>query len=135
MKMLLSCFALALAAVLTTSTGAKADYPFHPYTSIWYGYGRASVYATGDVPVPPYFALHPPVYYSYPVPRTYGYSPFAYPEYVKTPAYKSAPVKQDIRNPHVPESVEPAAAQQKTASAVQVILNPYVESNRPVAMR
>ncbi len=33
----------------------------------------------------PYFALHPPVYYSYPVPRTYGYSPFAYPPGVMTP--------------------------------------------------
>src|SRR5436305_2234169 len=33
----------------------------------------------------PYFALHPPVYYSYPVPRTYGYSPFAYGPEVMTP--------------------------------------------------
>src|SRR5437868_9588893 len=34
----------------------------------------------------PHFAAFPPVYYSYPVARTYGYSPFAYPPYVMTPA-------------------------------------------------
>ena len=33
----------------------------------------------------PYFALHPPVYYSSPVSRTYGYSPFAYPPGVVAP--------------------------------------------------
>lgn len=33
----------------------------------------------------PYFSLFPPVYYSYRVPRTYGYSPFAYPPGVLTP--------------------------------------------------
>jgi hypothetical protein len=29
----------------------------------------------------PYFALHPPVYYSYPVARTYGYLPYPYLPY------------------------------------------------------
>ena len=33
----------------------------------------------------PYYALYPPVYYSYPVARTYGYSPFAYPPGTLTP--------------------------------------------------
>src|SRR5262245_27891802 len=33
----------------------------------------------------PFYALHPPVYYSYPVPRTYGYSPFAYGPWTMTP--------------------------------------------------
>jgi hypothetical protein len=34
----------------------------------------------------PYFSLYPPVYYSYRVARTYGYSPFAYPPGVLTPS-------------------------------------------------
>jgi hypothetical protein len=33
----------------------------------------------------PYFAVHPPVYYSLAIPRTYGYSPFPYPPGVLTP--------------------------------------------------
>lgn len=46
----------------------------------WYGYGNngPSAYALGNIPAPPYFALHPPVYYSHVItPRPYGRSPFA----------------------------------------------------------
>jgi hypothetical protein len=94
----------------------------------------------------PYFALHPPVYYSYPVPRTYGYSPFAYPGYVMTPDV-AAPQPLDIINPHVPSDMQKAPElqqpqqQQPTdrAAAVQsepqplVITNPFVMPNRAVA--
>src|ERR1700742_789907 len=48
------------------------------------GFGLAELYRELLNNVP-YYALHPPVYYSYPVPRTYGYSPFAYPPSVMTP--------------------------------------------------
>ena len=33
----------------------------------------------------PYYSAFPPVYYSVPVARTYGYSPFAYPPGTMTP--------------------------------------------------
>ena len=33
----------------------------------------------------PFYAKFPPVYYSYPVARPYGYSPFAYPPGIMTP--------------------------------------------------
>ena len=36
----------------------------------------------------PYYAAHPPVYYSYPVPRPYGFSPYAYPPGTMTPEPK-----------------------------------------------
>src|SRR3954470_23644902 len=52
----------------------------------------------------PYFALHPPVYYSQPVPRTYGYSPFAYPPGVMTPEIACAPQPVTINNPYVPST-------------------------------
>src|SRR6476619_3931753 len=63
----------------------------------------------------PYFALHPPVYYSYPVPRTYGYSPFAYPPDVMTPdvVIESKPVT--IVNPYVPAA--PAEAKTDRAAS------------------
>lgn len=47
-------------------------------------YGR-NVYTIYDQDRIPYYALHPPVYYSQPVPRTYGHSPFAYPGNYRTP--------------------------------------------------
>jgi hypothetical protein len=90
----------------------------------------------------PHFALHPPVYYSYPVPRTYGYSPFAYPGYVMTPEM-SAPQPLDIINPHVPAKDKPATPEQDRAAKAElrpqpvpqplVITNPFVRQNRAVA--
>ena len=70
------------------------------FSTIW------DLYLRGDIPVPPYFALHPPVYYSYPVPRTYGYSPFAYPASVRTPEIVAAAEPETIINPYVPSSVK-----------------------------
>lgn len=65
------------------------------------GFG-GSPYASGRIPTPPYFALHPPVYYSFPpVPRSYGYSPFAYPGSVRTPDVVVAPKPAEVKNPHI----------------------------------
>jgi hypothetical protein len=89
----------------------------------------------------PYFALHPPVYYSEPVPRTYGYSPFAYPPEVMTPEIIGEPQPVTINNPYVP-STKPASADVKpsdrSASTSQapeplVIINPFVSPARSVA--
>jgi hypothetical protein len=88
------------------------------------------LYANRQIPVPPYYALHPPVYYSYPVPRPYGYSPFAYPGSVPTPDVL-APQPATILNPFVepreegPE-IEPSSDQ--TAGAPQMVLNPFAAS-------
>jgi hypothetical protein len=87
------------------------------------------------------------VYYSYPVPRTYGYSPFAYPPGVMTPdVVGGQPL--EIINPHVPsppESTEQkpvSVGKDRTASAGHpqrtqpeplVIINPFVTPNRSVA--
>ncbi len=65
-----------VALVMTCGTaGAFDGYAAFP----WYGYGNngPAAYALGNIAAPPYFALHPPVYYSRPVPRSYGHSPFA----------------------------------------------------------
>jgi hypothetical protein len=92
----------------------------------------------------PYFALHPPVYYSEVVPRTYGYSPFAYPPGVMTPDLACAPPQPvTINNPYVP-ATKPATAPASTgdsdraASVPQspeplVIINPYVTPRTAVA--
>lgn len=84
----------------------------------------------------PYFAEHPPVYYSYPVPRTYGYSPYAYLPNVMTPTLEFDAEPLSIDNPYVPQRTEPlpspASPHQQTATAIEVeplvIVNPYVNS-------
>jgi hypothetical protein len=89
----------------------------------------------------PYFALHPPVYYSEPVPRTYGYSPFAYPPEVMTPEIVGEAQPVTINNPYVP-ATKPAAVEIKpsdrSASTGQapeplVIINPFVSPASSVA--
>ena len=58
---------------------------------------------------PPYYALYPPVYYSYPVARTYGYSPFAYPPGTMTPNVAPKVKSVMYHNPFVPRKAEPVA--------------------------
>jgi hypothetical protein len=77
------------------------------------------------------------VYYSVPVPRTYGYSPFAYPGNVPTPDVQLGP--EEIVNPHVepdedaddaPEAEEAAAKTAATSRpAPLVVRNPFVEQH------
>jgi hypothetical protein len=127
-----------------------------------FGFGGATLfdlYQSGDIPVPPYFSLHPPVYYDRIVPQAYGSSPFAYPytwwqQYgfpsVNLPGpYAHAPVMGPtvIENHHVPTVVpettespteakpaeeEARAVDRKVAQKAPVplwIVNPYVTPN------
>ncbi|MEQ8211183.1 MAG: hypothetical protein RH917_15255 [Lacipirellulaceae bacterium] len=84
----------------------------------------------------PYYSAFPPVYYSYPVPRTYGHSPFAYLPTHVTPEY-AAPAPLAIDNPYMKESqtaaadsqVEKPSLDQTTSTQQRVeplaIVNPY----------
>ncbi|MCA9238690.1 MAG: hypothetical protein KDA37_00755 [Planctomycetales bacterium] len=100
-----------------------------------YGFGLGYMYGSLDYRVP-YFAAHPPVYYSYPVPRTYGYSPFAYGPNVMTPEIVSQVEPLEIVNPYVPSSTKqetkPSADQAVDARVIEplVIENPFVTSPR-----
>jgi hypothetical protein len=82
----------------------------------------------GQIPVPPYFALHPPVYYSLSVPRTYGYSPFAYPGSMETPEVEMEVKAALIENPHVttPAAKDDSTDDKTAAVTWQVIRNPFV---------
>jgi hypothetical protein len=73
----------------------------------------------------PYFAKHPPVYYSYPVPRTYGYSPYAYPPGTRTPEVVK-PEPLTIQNKYVPRKATAEPAENQVTSAPLRIRNPYV---------
>lgn len=94
------------------------------------GYGlRMGIYGLMNTEPPPYYALFPPVYYSFPVARPYGYSPFAYPPGTMTPD-PERPVAKEVLNPYVPR--KPVAKPSiRTASAPREFINPFVERHRP----
>ncbi len=83
----------------------------------------------------PYFAAFPPVYYSAPVPRTYGHSPFAYPPGVMTPEVAQV-ASQEILNPYVPASTPSETPAESSDKVTQVnkrpqpltVMNPYAST-------
>ncbi|MBM4093550.1 MAG: hypothetical protein FJ276_29700 [Planctomycetes bacterium] len=98
---------LTLSAVFPSTTRA-CDGLLGRFLNIYgTGYG-GGLYSLGHVPVPPYYAIHPPVYYGEHVYRTYGASPFARPA-----RYPAARPSAPARVARVPEP--------------QLILNPYVQ--------
>ncbi len=101
---------LLVLGVFSWTTEAQAYYPYGYYGGTGYlyrGYHHEHI---------PYFSLYPPVYYSYPVQRTYGAIPFSYPYGYGDAA--SAGV-----------SYEPAS----TTAMPQTLINPYVEQDEEEA--
>jgi hypothetical protein len=132
---------LVLVAALLAGANAQACNGCYGGGGGWDGgWGWGVLYGSLDYNVP-YFAAHPPVYYSYPVPRTYGYSPFAYPPGVMTPEVEmGAEMPVEIVNPYVPSSQQTSeAATDQTAANAEarpeplVIMNPFVRNLDAVA--
>ena len=104
--------------------GGHAGYQFP-----WFGYGNngPAAYSLGNIPAPPYFALHPPVYYSHPVSRTYGRSPFA----CSCDCHERGGHAKEMRvmvNPHI--QVKPTApAAEKAEKPVKVAAMPLRIAN------
>lgn len=90
----------------------------------FYGYPYRLGYTPYRIP---YYALHPPVYYSYPVPRTYGYSPFAYPPGTMTPEV-APPEPVMIQNKFVPKPEATKTKQDRVAQAPLRIANPFARA-------
>ena len=112
-------------ALLSTASSAWAQGIGCHYWSYPYSADLTPLYSVGAIPAPPYFALHPPVYYSTPVPRAYGYGPWAYPPYVTTPEV-AEPQPQTIENKFVPKPAKQEAGALKTAIAQLRVVNPFV---------
>jgi hypothetical protein len=119
----------ALALIASSSSLAEAQYP----CGGWYhGYIHGSI-ARG---LPPYFSLFPPVYYSCPVPRTYGYSPFAYPPGTPTPEIHVEPAQAKVMiNPFVPRNEVTRPATDQTAQGPLTLINPFVEASTQLAQQ
>ena len=127
------CLTLAVAAAASLAgSGAKAQY-FGGCGFGGYGYGYGIPYNVYGQDSIPYFALYPPVYYSHPVARPYGFSPFAYPPGVTTPngvAYYSSSAMPSRQARY---RVKPQTTVGKTAAAPVVIENPYFHKEGQVA--
>jgi len=73
----------------------------------------------------PYFSQHPPVYYSYPVRRTYGHSPYAWPPIVTARAYRHSKSPVLVHNPYI-AGVAVAAGSEPLQKPPLRIANPHV---------
>ncbi|MCI0333220.1 MAG: hypothetical protein L0228_08365 [Planctomycetes bacterium] len=137
MRHFLICAAALGALSFATAKSARADCGYGGGCDWGYGYGYLYNILRYEVP---HFAAFPPVYYSYPVPRTYGYSPFAYPPHVMTPEIVGEVKPLEIINPHVDSTeAKPAKAKSDRSAATSarteplVVINPFVAANRAVA--
>jgi hypothetical protein len=128
-----------LAASLQASE-ASAQFGPGGYGLGFFNYGSrpyANVYRV------PYFAMYPPVYYSYPVARPYGYSPFAYPPGTMTPAAAPKVAAVEYQNPFTEPVTTPASPTEnkqtaipapvsapidQTASLPRMYYNPFVQA-------
>lgn len=156
--------AVALLALLAVQTPAQAqwgcgDFGYGGYGMNHYGYGMPVGWYTGvQGRMPPYFALHPPVYYSGQIVRIpYGASPFAQPwaspygvitdshlpsEELEKPAPEAPAVESTtIQNPFFePGGAVPAAPKltavprsQLKADQGVMIVNPYYRPSAKLA--
>lgn len=133
MKLAKLCCACLL--TLACQTSVQADHGLG--LSYLFGYGGLGGFAGTAQPsyyaTPPYFAMHPPVYYGERYTRPYGVSPFAsWPQLQTNPAYAPQPHVQRAQVIANPYCIEPASTTvpgvvQIAPAAPLVIDNPYFE--------
>jgi hypothetical protein len=142
------CFALlALLVMGFTGMQSQAQDPYGVQFGYVLGYQNSF---RNRLPAPPYFSVHPPVYYGMRYERPYGDSPFAaFPQLRSTPDYHPVPKEVPFRthsvvNPHAQHGTptlptthreigEPVASSTNiTGKAVQVF-NPFAVDYSKVA--
>ncbi len=120
------CGVLLLAGVGASNASAQNGILFGQ--SGGYGIGTYNFGGGMNYQSPPYYAVFPPVYYSHPVPRTYGYSPFAYPPGTMTPDVAPPTTGAIYMNPFVPQRKDSQPVEDRTAA--KTFYNPYVQQAR-----
>ena len=105
-----AAFALAAAGASAQAQDCGCGYGYGYGNYAFLGYPFA--YSQGANYVPPYFAIHPPVYYSpHIIARPYGWSPYAWPSTAMVPATPAAR-PMVIMNAHV-KAAESKVAESK----------------------
>jgi hypothetical protein len=124
----LLAFAAALALAAAPAAAQAGDgygcgYGYGHFYGLW---GNPYVYSQGSAYIPPYYAIHPPVYYSpFITMRPYGASPYAWPATYVPPAPAARPVL--IMNAHV-KNADPQVAKSNTydlETSAEPVSNPY----------
>ncbi len=125
--------ALGVLGLLALSGSSASAQGWGGMNGLGWGYWGGPLYGFANREYLPYYSLFPPVYYSAPVPRSYGYSPFAYPPGTMTPEVEVVQ-PAEIINPHVPQSSKgngiKRAPVEHTTMAPKVIHNPYVQGSQ-----
>ncbi len=119
----LRCLSLLGATLMVLAPGSAdaCDWAGNGYLAGWPGWTiRSSGYSAEHIP---YFAKHPPVYYSYPVARPYGYSPYASPPVM---TFREVVVVRPVlvRNGYVTGETDPRKAEKP---APLRIINPFAQ--------
>jgi hypothetical protein len=122
-KSLICLVLVALGAFRCAGTAEGWDRPYYcDYALTSWLWPSGSLYVRDAIP--PYFALFPPVYYSYAVPRTYGFSPYAYPPGTITPASRQiAPLV--VRNEYLSGTTAAAEPGPQQRPPLRIV-NPFV---------
>ena len=123
-------FAACVAVCLAVPGSASAYWPYLGYGG--YGWGWGHIQPTNYVPAPPYYAVHPPVYYSpHITARHYGASPFAWLPGMQPITYVPQPLP--VQRGAAPVGRDGLMAQSEGKTAAVVIENPYVERGKVAA--
>lgn len=122
----------ALSSVLSSSAMAQIG-PWGAWGT-WYSYPYAASAFNSDwrsMPNPPYFAVHPPVYYGPRIRMAYGHSPFARPPLTVVDSRGredtvEAPLQTGlmISNPYVVVALSDSG-KEATVAKRQIVDNPY----------
>lgn len=136
MRFYLTALFCAIALASTANQASAQCGAFGPGYGAFGGYYNYGIQPY--VPAPPYFALHPPVYYGQRYTRPYGDSPFAAASQLQ-PNPNYAPARHverslTITNPHIlpmAPAIEaaPAPAPVNTVPASPVVVKPMVIDN------
>lgn len=122
--------AIALAVAMLAGSQAEAGWGLGYGGCGFGGYGYGP-YALGNVPTPPYFALHPPVYYGQVIHRTYGRSPFARGAGYGGYGYAApAPRPRLVVNRYLDGNQQAANTHSHQGA---LVINPYVEQDAATA--
>jgi len=116
-----SCLLLVvLGMVMTCSTHANAQ------TGCGWGYYLdGGLRGHANQKTIPYFALHPPVYYSHPVARPFGFTPFAVPPGVMPMEMKVSPQLKVMVNPHYRPKKQNSKKTSNRVAGGELIVNPF----------
>jgi hypothetical protein len=113
------CLGVVILSLSSPIRSASAEWPCY---GCWGWNGYYSTYSQESIP---YFALNPPVYYSYPVARTYGLYPFPYIPESTPSSYANYVEPKLVMNKYVESPVKSVSVSLNESQALR-ITNPFV---------